>query len=161
MCFSDDHMARLYERFVLSYYRTHHRDLNVNADIVNWNVDTAYSSAIELLPVMRTDITLRKGDRQLIIDTKYYGEMTQKRYGHSTVYSDHLYQIFAYVKNRDIRNDGTVSGLVLYAKANEEIVPDFDGVLCNNRFMIRTLDLNRPFEAIAAQLDHIVTQFFD
>lgn len=159
--FSDDHMARLYERFVLSYYRTHHRDLNVNADIVNWNVDTAYSSAIELLPVMRTDITLRKGDRQLIIDTKYYGEMTQKRYGHSTVYSDHLYQIFAYVKNRDIRNDGTVSGLVLYAKANEEIVPDFDGVLCNNRFMIRTLDLNRPFEAIAAQLDHIVTQFFD
>lgn len=87
--------------------------------------------------------------------------MTQKRYGHSTVYSDHLYQIFAYVKNRDIRNDGTVSGLVLYAKANEEIVPDFDGVLCNNRFMIRTLDLNRPFEAIAAQLDHIVTQFFD
>lgn len=159
--FSDDHMDRLYERFVLSYYRTHHKDMDVNADIVNWNVDTEHSRMVEILPVMRTDITLRKGNRQLIIDTKYYGQMTQKRYGRATAHSDHLYQIFAYVKNRDIHNDGTVSGLVLYARSGDDIIPDFDGVLCNSRFMIKTLDLNRPFAEIASQLDQIVTQVFD
>ena len=159
--FSDDHMERLFERFVLAYYSTHHKDLKANADIVNWNVDVENSrKGGDLLPEMRTDITMRKNDRQLIIDTKYYGKMTQMRYGRIKAHSDHLYQIFAYVKNRDLQNAGNVSGLVLYARSDDKFVPDFDGVICNNRFMIRTLDLNRPFDEISDQLDRIAAEFF-
>lgn len=62
--FSDDHMARLYERFVLSYYRTHHRDLNVNADIVTGMSYSLFVSDRAAAGNENQDITLRNGDRR-------------------------------------------------------------------------------------------------
>lgn len=43
-----------------------------------------------------------------------------------TLISGNLYQIYTYVKNYDNDNTGNVSGLLLYAKTDEELEPRGD-----------------------------------
>ena len=59
--FSDDHMHRLYEKFVLEYFKRHHTYLaEVRAAQVKWNLSPeAEQDMIQFLPVMQTDIFLR------------------------------------------------------------------------------------------------------
>ena len=105
---------------------------------------------------MQTDITLQKGDKTLIIDAKYYGKSMAQSYSKETLRSAHLYQIFAYVKNMDTANTGNVSGLLLYAKTEDEVFPEGEPfVIGGSSIGARTLDLNREFEKIAGQLDDI------
>jgi Predicted PP-loop superfamily ATPase len=91
----------------------------------------------------------------LIIDTKYYEHtMQQNRFGDGrTLHSHNMYQIYTYVKNKDTTHSGKVSGVLLYAKTDEEIVPDHDYVIGGNRISVITLDLNSTFPQIAKQLD--------
>lgn len=59
--FSDEHMHKLYEKFVLEYFKRHHSYLSeVRAAQVKWNLaaDTD-ESLIRFLPIMQTDIFLR------------------------------------------------------------------------------------------------------
>lgn len=155
--FSDDHMSRLYERFVLEYYRHHYPKFAANSDQINWNITDPETAAIDFLPSMKTDITLHYGDRTLIIDTKYYGHMMQEQFDKHTIHSGNLYQIFTYVKNMDKDNTGNVAGMLLYARTQEAIAPDLDARFGKNRILVRTLDLNRDFSAIEQQLKDIAS----
>ena len=155
--FSDDHMNRLFEKFVLEYYRVHHKGLSAYPDNIQWNITNPEDAIIDFLPSMRTDITLHNGGRTLIIDTKYYGRMMQEQFDKQTIHSGNLYQIFTYVKNLDKDNTGLVSGMLLYAKTQEAISPDLDATFGRNRIMVRTLDLNCDFAAIRVQLDEIAS----
>lgn len=80
--FSDDHMARLYERFILEYYRQKYTYLTeVKAGQVKWNLTGDDSETmVRFLPIMRTDIMLRLKEKILIIDAKYYGRALQKQF---------------------------------------------------------------------------------
>jgi 5-methylcytosine-specific restriction enzyme subunit McrC len=69
--------------------------------------------------------------------------------------SGHIYQIFSYVKNRDINNTGNVAGILLYAKTDETITPDADFVISGNKISLKTLDLNRDWKEICEQLDKL------
>ena len=102
---------------------------------------------------MQTDIFLRYKEQILIIDTKYYGHTMQMQYDKETLHSGNMYQIFAYVKNQDVKNTGNVSGMLLYAKTEEAITPDCSFVMSGNKICVKTLDLNKEFKLIAAQLD--------
>ena len=77
--FSDENMSRLYERFILEYYRAEHEELKVNSEKIDWNI-TEKDSLIKFLPTMQSDITLSKGNKTLIIDAKYYSRMTQQNF---------------------------------------------------------------------------------
>lgn len=159
--FSDEQMHRLYERFVLEYYKRHHDYLaEVKAAKVEWNLsENTEESMIRFLPAMQTDIFLSYKNRILIIDTKYYGHTMQTQYEKATLHSGNMYQIFTYVKNQDVAGSGNVSGLLLYAKTEDEITPDCSFVIGGNRIGAKTLDLNREFKVIAAQLDQIVKTY--
>ena len=153
---SDEHMCRLYEKFVLEYYRKHHPKLNARAAQIEWNVDTSISS-VNVLPILQTDIMLEISERTLIIDTKYYGNVWQENYDKKTIHSNNLFQIYSYVINKDRNHEGKVDGMLLYAKTQEEVVPD-DSIVTNdgNRISFRTLDLNQDFEGIKEQLNKIL-----
>lgn len=110
---------------------------------------------------MQTDIMLRHGGRTLIIDAKYYGHTMQVHHDSYSVHSSNLYQIFTYVKKQEAAQDGPVSGMLLYAKTEEAIVPDFTFGITGNRISVKTLDLNKPFALIARQLDDIAKAHFD
>ena len=155
--FSDEHMSTLFEKFVLEFYKYHYPNLSAHPDQISWNYDVEHSPSIEFLPSMKTDITLHNGPRTLIIDTKYYGHMMQEQFDKQTIHSGNLYQIFTYVKNLDKDNTGLVSGILLYARTQESVVPDLDATFGKNRILVRTLDLNCDFSTIDTQLKEIVS----
>ena len=154
--FLDEQRAsHLYEKFILGYYQREHPELHPASSFIRWNLGGAPAG---LLPVMHSDVMLRAADtgRTLILDAKYYAHMTQTRFDVHTLHSHNLYQIFTYVKNQDVAHTGKVSGMLLYARTDEEIVPDSDFCIDGNPIHVKALDLNQPFEAIAAQLEAFV-----
>ena len=114
-------MHRLFEKFVLEYFKRHHTYLTeARAAQVKWNLSPETEQGmIRFLPVMQTDVFLRYREKILIIDTKYYGHTMQRRYEKATLHSDNMYQIFTYVKNQDAAGTGNVSGMLLYARTEE------------------------------------------
>ena len=66
-----------------------------------------------------------------------------------------MYQIFAYVKNKDIKHDGSVSGVLLYAKTDEEEMLDQNYLMSGNKISVKSLDLGADFEEISEKLDEI------
>ena len=155
--FDEQRMSRLYEKFILEYYRREHPRLRARASFVEWALDDGMS---EGLPAMRSDITLSARGCVLIIDAKYYASTMQSNFDKRTVHSGNLYQIFAYVKNKQavLERAGEsveVSGMLLYAATDEEVQPDVTYRMSGNQIGVRTLDLDRPFEEIRAQLDGI------
>ncbi len=157
----EQRMCRLYEKFILEYYTKHYPKLSVSSSQIPWSLDDGIGT---MLPVMQSDIHLHMGNTVLIIDAKYYSHTTQTQFDKHTLHSNNLYQIFTYVKNRDYdfdKKDHKVSGMLLYAKTEEEIQPNNVYQMHGNQITVRTLDLNLPFAEIAGQLDEIAESHFD
>lgn len=156
----EQRMCRLYEKFILEYYRKEHPEVSARASQIPWQLDDGFS---DMLPVMQSDITLSQGNLTLIIDAKYYAQNTQAQYDVHTVHSGNLYQIFTYVKNKDSEYGDAphdVAGMLLYAKTDAQVQPDHVYHMSGNKISVRTLDLNCDFSGIAAQLDQIVEEHF-
>lgn len=154
----DQFMSRLYEKFVLAYYQKHYPSLRASASHIEWQVE---SEDTRFLPTMKSDIMLQKGDQTIIIDTKYYQQSMQHQslYNSSTLHSNHLYQIYTYVKNKDKNQTGLVSGILLYAKTDEEMTPNQEMTMDGNVISVQTMDLNVDFSIIQQQLDDIAQRF--
>lgn len=152
--FDDQQMHSLYEKFLLSYFKKEHPEYSASASYIEWNVDDGIK---EFLPAMKTDITLSMGGKTLIIDAKYYGNTMQTHtlFNSRTLISNNLYQMYAYVKNKDRTGSGNVSGLILYAKTDEEITPDNEYQMDGNRIAVKTLDLGADWSEIVKQLNAV------
>ena len=61
----------------------------------------------------------------------------------------------------DRQHTGNVSGLLVYAKTQEELLPDCMYNMGGSHIGAVTLDLSRDFSKIAAQLDAIAARFFE
>lgn len=157
--FADEqHMCRLYEKFILEYFSKEYPILNVRSSQIPWALDDGIST---MLPVMQSDITISYGNKVLIIDAKYYTHTTQVRYGTHTLHSNNLYQIFTYVKNKDSafgEKVYDVSGMLLYAQTDEIFQPNNTYMMSGNKISVKTLNLNCEFPEIAAQLNAIADE---
>jgi 5-methylcytosine-specific restriction enzyme subunit McrC len=154
--FSDEHMDRLFEKFVLEYYKRHHPETKAKAAQINWNI-VEEATDTYALPIMRTDILLSLGPRTLIIDTKYYTEIMRRYFGKEKYRTAHLYQINTYITQYDREHHYNVDGMLLYAKTNEDVIDDSVISLQDGyKIYIRTLNLNTNFESIKKRLDSIV-----
>ena len=118
--FSDEHMSRLFERFVLEYYKKNHPELKPCAKQIDWNI-VKETTDIAILPIMQTDILLTMKERTLIIDTKYYSHTLQKKYDKTSIHSQNLFQMHTYVTEYDVEHKGNVDGMLLYAKTQEDM----------------------------------------
>ena len=152
----EQRMSRLYEKFILEYYRKHFPELHASASQIPWVLDDEED---DMLPQMRSDITLSQGSHVLIIDAKYYGSTTQQRFDARTIHSHNLYQIFTYVKNKEAEmtdvSERQVSGMLLYARTDEMIQPDHTYSMSGNKISVKTLDLNCDFDNLKMQLDEV------
>lgn len=155
--FDEQRMSRLYEKFIFEYYRKEFNSIiEVNASHIDWQLDDENKL---FLPIMKSDILLSKDDKVLIIDAKYYSKIVQTRYDAQTLHSGNLYQIFTYVKNKEVElidEPHNVSGMLLYAKTDEVLSPDVSYSMSGNKIIVKTLDLNCDFGIISQQLDAIV-----
>jgi 5-methylcytosine-specific restriction enzyme subunit McrC len=157
----EQRMSRLYEKFILEYYRREFSQITATASQISWQLDDGIST---MLPVMQTDIMLSYREKTLIIDAKYYSTSTQVHYDVHTLHSSNLYQIFTYVKNKDLElgdQPHEVSGMLLYAKSEKSIQLNNTYYMSGNKISVRTLDLNCDFSEISGQLNAIVKEHFE
>lgn len=154
-------MHSLYEKFIFAYYQKEFKNkLSVlYQKKIDWVVTDDFR---EMLPNMYSDIMLQSKDkkRTLIIDAKFYKKTTQVNiYGKHSVYSQHLYQMFTYVKNKEAVNanieGAKVSGMLLYAMTNDNQLKNNDYQMSGTKISVRTLNLNCNFDEIKSQLDYI------
>lgn len=154
-------LNRLYERFILNYYKREHKHISVSSPQIKWQIDDGIDS---LLPKMKTDVLLEYENTILIIDAKFYKRNTSKNFGKDIHLSGNLYQIFTYVKNKDVELQGKgfeINGMLLYARTSESIQPDSEYMMSGNKISVKTLDLNQEFDMIKKQLDDIAHDYFN
>ena len=162
--FMDKNLPRLYEKFILEYYRRHYPMLKANASRIDWAVDDVGRDMHSMLPTMQSDIQLQLGNTVLIIDAKFYRHSTLNHHDKQILRSNHMYQIFAYVKNRDYAfedEEHKVSGMLLYAKTEDELQPNNMYKIHGSQISVKNLDLNVPFEVITKQLNEIAESHFE
>lgn len=155
----EQRMCRLYEKFILEYYRREFPQIRANASQIPWQLDNDERS---FLPVMQSDIMLRYQEKTLIIDAKYYSRVMQMQFNKRTLHSANLYQIFTYVKNKEAEladQPHEVLGMLLYAKTDEDIFPITEYRMSGNKICIWTLDLSQQFSEIKRQLNEIAEKY--
>jgi len=155
--FDDQKISRLYEKFILEYYKKHFPQYYPASKEIRW--DTA--GTIDFLPRMLSDVMLFdiEKKKKLIIDAKFYGKIMQTQYDADTIRSNNLYQIFTYVKNEDKNNTGLIDGILLYAKTGDLVIPNLTFNMGGNRISIKTLNLEKDFIEIKDQLDLLVEEW--
>ncbi len=159
--FDEDSMPRLYEKFVLEYYRQHFPMLHASDKAIEWDIPEDTNPAEKrLLPGMHSDIFLSHRGHILIIDAKYYKHSMATYMDKQILHNANLYQIYTYVKNQDKMHNGNVSGMLLYAKTTETTPPYLNVCMGGNQIMVQALDLNRSFPEIAYSLDQIALKQF-
>jgi len=155
----DSQMAKLYEKFVLNFYKNH-LDSNrfvVHAPKLNWNLNGKISDDdLKLLPEMRTDIVVEDllDNKQYIIDTKYYAQtlVSSNWSDLKKVRTAHSFQIYAYVNQSGF--DGDIVGMLLYPTVTNEVDALFP---MDKEIRIKTLNLDSKWESIHDRLLSIIT----
>lgn len=154
----DQRLSSLYEKFVFAFYK---RETNykVSHPQISWKIENNFAHA---LPVMQTDIVLSKGNRTLIIDTKFYSENMARRFKDSEAKqkSGNLYQIFTYVNNWSSESEEVVGGMLLYAKTTDKNQPNHHYEINGNRISVVNLDLCQDFNGIKENLFSYADEFF-
>lgn len=154
---NNQELHALYEKFLREYFRRHHPAIRVSAK----EIDNGIENAPSFLPKLCTDITLERGKKMLIIDAKCYERILTLRYGNEKLSAANRNQILSYVLHAAYANELDVSGMLLYAQTEKERRMCETWNELGHEFHCRTLDLNREFREIAAELDKIAAFMYE
>ena len=145
-------MARLFQAFVYNFYRLRQKTYRVTSEIIEWDAVSHDPESAALLPIMRTDISLRSSAKSIVIDTKYYLEALKSQYAAPKVNSLNLYQIFSYVKNLEVNGglDKTAEGILLYPTVAKKL--DQRYYVQGHTIRVCTIDLAQDWHKVEADL---------
>lgn len=146
----EQRLSSLFQNFVKEYYRKHYKRLNSRATVIKTGIERPAAS----LPALETDVVLNGPDLTLIIDTKCYGTILKAHFGKRILSPEHRNQILSYVLHEGV-NPKPVEGMLLYAESSLEDPVNIHWKELGHSFNARTIDLNLPFDRIAAQLNQI------
>jgi 5-methylcytosine-specific restriction enzyme subunit McrC len=149
-------MARVYEEFLMNFYRTERPDLSVRKEKITWASEGTEVENLAYLPSMETDISIRGLGQTLIIDAKYYKDTLTNYFDTERVHSANLYQLFAYLKNLEARGgqDSKSEGMLLYPVVDKRVRLEYQ--LHGHRVRICTVDLNRHWSEIKDELLQLI-----
>ena len=141
-------MARLFEEFIRNFYRIEVPEAKVFREDLRWKMA---GETHQFLPKMQTDISIKINNRKLIIDAKYYKETLQKYYDSEKIHSQHLYQLFAYLKNQE---DESGEGILIYPTVQKSLSLAYTHE--GHKIRIETLNLNQDWRGVKADLLGII-----
>jgi 5-methylcytosine-specific restriction enzyme subunit McrC len=141
-------MARLFEEFIRNFYKIEVTEAKVFREDLLWKMA---GETHQFLPKMQTDISIKINDRKLIIDAKYYKETLQKYYDSEKIHSQHLYQLFAYLKNQE---DELAEGILIYPTVQKSLSLAYTHE--GHTIRIETLNLNQDWRGVKADLLGII-----
>ena len=157
----DDHkMNRLFEEFIFQFYTRELKGWRVRRETIKWKFDSSNDSDLTFLPEMKTDITLEKGEKKIIIDAKFYRETLATHYDKQKVKSANLYQLFSYLKNQESLDDPrtmSARGILLYPTIEREY--DLQYTFDKHTVEIRTVNLGWDWKQIEARLKKLVEEY--
>jgi 5-methylcytosine-specific restriction enzyme subunit McrC len=156
--FTDDQqaMGHVFQAFLFNYLKRHQDRYRVRSNRLEWQHLGSDDSAVPFLPEMRTDITLSSKERVIIAEAKFTPSPFQSQHGKRTLRSDHLYQLFAYLRNgSELARGLALEGLLVYpaAEASLSLRLKLDGYLVS----VRTVDLSSNWPDIEAQVLALVS----
>lgn len=149
----EDRMRRLFQQFVANFLRHHQQQYKVKVDRFEWATSSDTPEAVRAqLPLMETDITLLSKDKVIVIDTKFSKNAVQKHFGKESLRSEHLYQLFSYLKNLECRGYpySEAEGVLLYPTVHSHIDSTF---FANGHSMsVKTIDLTLSTKDLREEL---------
>lgn len=154
-------MGDVFEEFVRNFYDQEQHVYKVGAEKIRWDLSLASEHALRYLPDMNTDISLTSPRKKVIIDTKFYKKTLNVNYrfgeGVEKIHSDHLYQLFSYLKNTPSNDKwvAPVEGILLYPTVTESIYLEY--IIQGHRMRIISLDLNQDWKKIRDDLLQIIS----
>jgi 5-methylcytosine-specific restriction enzyme subunit McrC len=148
-------MARVFQDFVLNFYRAERPNLGARPEQIAWRVETQQEGALKYLPRMVTDISVKVDDVRLIIDTKYYSETFSTYYDTEKIHSGNLYQLLAHLSNIDLQAGEKVEGMLLYPVVADKLRLKYERL---QGFTVRicTVNLAQDWREISAELLELV-----
>lgn len=154
--FRDDEarMGKLFEDFLFNFFRREQRACRVDRPHINWYEATGSPRDLERLPIMRTDIVLRRRGAVLIIDAKYYKQALTTQFHREKVRAAHLYQIFAYLENLRPTVSEQIEGMLLYPVVSESFMYDYR--LHGHRIRVAAINLDQDWPQIRDDLLRLV-----
>lgn len=149
-------MGRLFEDFVRNFYRLEQSEFAAGCEIINWQARPLDGTPIELLPEMRTDVSLTSRSRKIVIETKYYFKALQTYYDRQSIHSGNLYQIFSYLENlpHDDERESHCEGILLYPTTEQEL--DLAYEIKGHKVRICTVNLDQDWQGIHRRLLEMV-----
>lgn len=152
----EERMHRLFERFVRNFYRHEQNTYSVGREAIHWITTPTVGEDLSLLPQMETDISLTSPERKIVIDAKYYLEALQSRFGKATIRSQHLYQLFSYLRNSSPpQREPPVEGMLLYPTVTRHL--DLTYRVHGHLIRICTINLNQHWQHIRKDLLDLIS----
>jgi 5-methylcytosine-specific restriction enzyme subunit McrC len=150
-------MRLLFQNFVKNLLRRRLSSrYTVSAKRIEWQRALGRIDDLRYLPTMNTDVVVEIGNRSLVIDTKYTAKALTVHYAVERVRTEHLYQLFAYLKNyAELRREQKVEGLLLYPRAGDPLDVSFS--VMGHQIRLATLDLDQQWEQVESDLVALVT----
>jgi len=164
---TDEKLHAIFEKFVFKYYEKHLNQTIYKAikrDSLSWQ-DTYFEEGIDdFLPVLKTDVSLFNDSSKLVVECKFYESALQSRRIdgkelNETFISNHLYQLFAYLKNLEIKDKKVISGLVLYPENGKKISSTYS--MHGHKVSIKTINLDSSAQDINNEMMACLASFKD
>ena len=125
--FSEERMEKLYENFIIGFYRREQDRYRVNhrGRTIAWANEGTPGHQRSKLPRMEADVILEAPERRIIMDAKYYQDALGGRYG-GKLHSNNLYQLLAYLRNREATEapGPKHEGILLYPTVKAPVAAD-------------------------------------
>lgn len=150
-------LSEVFERFLFHFYRREQKTFKVKREQIHWHPVSGKPEDIELLPVMRTDVSLLSPSRHIVIDAKFYSETLTARFDKKRIREKHLYQLFAYLSNIRAAAEAdsvAVEGMLLYPRVDDDVSARFE--LHELPIRIETIDLTAPSQQIKQRLLELI-----
>ncbi len=151
----DEHqMALLFQAFVRAFY-DRETSYKVSAPRIDWFGAEVHETDQWHLPRMQTDMVLRSSERTIILDTKFYSEPLDTRFGGQRVHASNLYQIFSYLMNwtAGVSPEGRTEGWLLYAAVDRDF--DYRFEIMDQPIRVCSIDLAQSWRGIEADLKEL------
>jgi 5-methylcytosine-specific restriction enzyme subunit McrC len=151
--FRDDYakMWQLFEDFVKEFYVREQQEYRVNPGgrRIRWfGLDAATPEDRTLVPRMSADVILDGPSRRIVLDAKFYLEALTHRFGKPKLKSGNLYQLLAYLRNREATTPPGPKheGILLYPVVDSPLAADVR--LEGFRIQARGVDLGQAWRDV-------------
>ncbi len=156
--FYEEKMWKLYEDFLIGFYRCEQSIYSVNQSrVIEWSDSGTSDKYQKKIPQMQADLVLESSDRRIIMDAKYNRKALKgKRGGEPNLRSAHLYQLLAYLRNREATTKTGVrhEGILLYPRVRETVHVE---VYLEGFFIqARSIDLSQDWQNIKCDLLELI-----